>query len=96
MRALTPERRASLGTVISAGRRVNAQVSMSRTKKSGSIAQRRTSTSRRPGSGRVPAARAACSRDEAVPLLNASISRGSDGFMWVVLIGTTSGDPVKT
>ncbi len=76
--------------MISDGRRVNAQVSMSRTKKSGSIAHRATSASTRPGSGWVPTDRAALSRVDESPAHSASSSRVCCEFGWVELMGTTS------
>lgn len=67
----------SRGKTASDGRRVSAQESMSRTKKSGSTAQRSTSVSNRPGSAREPAAKAAFSRVEEFDALKASARRAS-------------------
>jgi hypothetical protein len=70
-----------------AGRRVNAQVSMSRTKKSCSTAHLATSASARSGSECVPAAIAALSRVDVVPAPSASRRRVAVVFE---LTGTTS------
>ena len=67
----------SRGKTASDGRRVSAQDSMSRTKKSGSTAQRSTSVSNHPGSAREPAAKAAFSRIEEFDALKASARRAS-------------------
>ncbi|CAM5744705.1 hypothetical protein SHIRM173S_07517 [Streptomyces hirsutus] len=56
LRTLQRTSRSSPGSVMDAGWRVSAQVSMSRTKNSGSIAQRSTSLSTKRGSGVVPTA----------------------------------------
>ena len=63
------------GTVIDGGWRVSAQVSMSRTEKSGSIAQRSMSLSTNRGSGVVPTASAARSRTDGSPLASPRSAR---------------------
>jgi hypothetical protein len=76
--------------VDSGEKRVRAQDSMSRTKKSGSTAQRSTSLSRRPGSGFEPAARAAWNLTDASLAAKALATRMFCWVSFVVPIGATS------
>ncbi|SLI18464.1 Uncharacterised protein [Mycobacteroides abscessus subsp. abscessus] len=80
----------------SAGSRVSAHVSMSRTKKSGSTAHRRTSVSSSAGSGCVPAAIAAASRVDEFPAANAAITCVTWGFPSVGFMIDHLRPPVKT